>query len=203
MAGRSRPTYWPPADFEARPIPVASTKPSKWSRLHSEGFDPIYFSKNDENRYSAASAPHGALYVGADAETCLMEIYGDRIYGFKQKGEPVVLSDADWRTRHATRLAVPPLKLCDFTDRKTLQECGVDSASLMSSDLTVPQAWGSAVMAHPLQFDGIQFRSRFTNGLCLAIFERKRGIKISDKLGPITKMAEGDHLLDRFKIALI
>ena len=203
MAGKARPVYPPPADFGKREIPVASGKPFALYRLFPGGFDPIYYSRSDENRYSGSKSPCGALYGGADLETCLMETYGDRIYGFRQGNEQVMLPDADWRTRRAALLSIPPVKLCDFTQRKTLQACGVDAASLMSPDLAVPQAWGTAVMDHPSRFDGIRFTSRFTHGVCVALFDRVTGVKVSRDLGPIAKLPEGDRILDRFKVALV
>jgi hypothetical protein len=49
---------------------------------------------------------------------------------------------------------------------------GVDKASLLASDLSLPQAWGFAVQQHPAAFEAIKYPSRFVNLPCLALFDR-------------------------------
>jgi hypothetical protein len=203
MPSKRRPVYLPPKDFGSRAIPAKPQKATEWFRLYPKGSHPVYFSKNENHRYSPLAGPCGVLYVGADPETCIMEIYGDRIYGFRRRNQKVELPDSDWRSRHLALLAVPALTICDLTDRKTLQECRVDAAALVHPRLAVPQAWAIAIMQHPANFAGIRFQSRFTNGPCLALFDRASGVKVKRKLGALPARPEGAQIIDRFEVALV
>jgi len=81
----------------------------------------------------------------------------------------------------------------------------VDLASLTSYDLSIPQAWGLAIQRHPANFEGIKFKSRFTNRPCLALFERYN-IKssLSEKLvGSLSEIEPALAWLDKFKIQLV
>jgi hypothetical protein len=51
---------------------------------------------------------------------------------------------------------------------------GVDKASLLAADISIPQRWGLAVQQHPAAFEAIKFSSRFVNQPCLALFDRGR-----------------------------
>lgn len=45
-------------------------------------------------------------------------------------------------------------------------------ASLLATDLSIPQAWGLAVQQHPAAFDALKYSSRFIDQSCLALFDR-------------------------------
>ena len=49
---------------------------------------------------------------------------------------------------------------------------GVDKASLMATDITIPQEWGLALQQHLAAFDAIKYSSRFIDQPCLALFDR-------------------------------
>jgi hypothetical protein len=203
MPSKSRPVYRPPADFNSRDILLTEIESSEWFRLHPGNFDPIRFSKSDESRFSPSGGPCGALYLGADPETCILEKFGDIIYGYRQRGKQVVLADAVWRSRELTQLVLPGIKVCDLTNATTLQQCGVDASALMLPDLAVPQAWGVALMNHPNNFDGILYLSRFTQAHCLAIFDRAPRIEQPRRLGLLANHEGGAQVLKRFEIALV
>lgn len=203
MPSKPRPVHLPPKDFGSRTISVAAQKAGTWYRVFPGAFNPIYFSKNDANRFSPSAGPCGALYVAADPETCLMETYGDRIYGFKQRNEQVALPDSDWKSRHVALLTVPALPICDLTNPKTLQECGVDATALVYPELAVPQAWAVAIMQHPANFAGIRYLSRFTHAPCLAIFDRVPNVGVRRSLGSLPTIAAADRILEQFNIALV
>jgi hypothetical protein len=121
-----RPTHFPGPDFPRRKIPVKNDKAREWFRLHSVAFDAIYFSTSQANRFAiGAGVGGGTLYLGADPRTCLMEKYGDEIFGAQSAGHAPRLSANGWRERRLTRVSVPPLRICDLTNESTLAACGV------------------------------------------------------------------------------
>src|SRR5436190_141540 len=54
----------------------------------------------------------------------------------------------------------------------TLSALNVDLSALTNNNLKVPQAWGLAIQQHPAAFEAIQFKSRFNDWFCLAVFNR-------------------------------
>jgi len=195
-----RPLHLPPVDFASRDIPVVRSRPTRWSRLHLRTHPPISYSPLAENRFAA---PHlGTLYLGRDARTCLLEKYGDEIYGARNSGLTPTLPAADWRARRLTALAVPALKICDLTASATLAACGVDLGSLNCHELRYPQAWAKALMEHPAAFDAILYASRFTQVPCVAIYNR-RSLKVKIlNTHPLSSHPEGMKFLAEFQIAL-
>jgi hypothetical protein len=107
------------------------------------------------------------LYAGASLSACLWEYFGDDIFGNRH-----VISLAKWNSCSISRIRVPQLKVCAFSLEPTRNAMGVDKASLLASDLGIPQDWGLAVQRHPAAFDGIKYTSRFVDQPCLALFDR-------------------------------
>jgi hypothetical protein len=83
-----------------------------------------------------------------------------------------VIAASKWRERSVSRITVPELKVCAVSLEKTRDVMGVDKASLLAVDLTVPQEWGLAVQGHPTSFQAIKYTSRFVDQPCLALFDR-------------------------------
>jgi hypothetical protein len=198
---KKRPVHLPSADFASRDIPRTRKGLAKWWRLHPSAFDPIFFSPSSANRFAVPGM--GTLYLGRDARSCLLEKYGDEIYGAKNRGKKPELAASDWRDRILTAVGVPGIILCDLTSAATLAACGVDVGTLTNPHLRFPQAWARAIMEHPTGFDGILYSSRFTQGPCLALFDR-RPLKIKPLQSiPLSSHPDGLKLLSEFQIALV
>jgi len=58
-------------------------------------------------------------------------------------------------------MVIPQLKVCAVSLEPTRDAMGVDKASLLATDLSIPQAWGLAVQQHPAAFDALKYSSRF------------------------------------------
>ena len=174
---------------------------TRWLRLHSRTYPPIFYSSLAGNRFAMPNL--GTLYLGHDARTCFLEKYGDEIYGARNSGVPPTLPAADWRARRLTAIAVSALKICDLTASATLAACGVDLGSLNCHELRYPQAWAKAIMEHPAAFDAILYASRFTQMPCLAIYDR-RSLKIKIlNTHPLSSHPDGMKFLAEFQIALV
>jgi hypothetical protein len=196
-----RPLHLPPVDFASRDIPVMRSRPTRWLRLHSRTYPPIFYSPLAGNRFAVPNL--GTLYLGRDARTCFLEKYGDEIYGARNSGVTPTLPAADWRARRLTSIAVPALKICDLTASATLAACGVDLGSLNCHELRYPQAWARAIMEHPAAFDAILYASRFTQTPCVAIYNR-RSLKTKIlNAHPLSSHPDGMKFLAEFQIALV
>jgi hypothetical protein len=140
------------------------------------------------------------LYVGASIPACLWEYFGDDVLGGRR-----VISAAKWNGCSLSRIAVPQLKVCAVSQEPTRDAMGVDKASLLATDLSVPQAWGLAVQQHPAAFEAIKYSSRFIDQPCLALFDRGRmAAKLQESLlGPLNSLDGAVDWLDEHKAALV
>ena len=198
---KERPVHLPSADFALRKIPFKRKALARWWRLHPSSYHPIFFSAFSGNRFAVPGM--GTLYLGHDVRSCLLEKYGDEIYGARNRAHKPELAESDWRDRVLTAVAVPGIIVCDLTSSTTLVACGVDVGTLTNPHLGFPQAWAKAIMEHPTGFDGILYSSRFTQATCLALFDR-RPLKIKSLQSiPLRSHADGLKLLNEFQISLV
>jgi len=100
---------------------------------------------------------------------------------------------------------VPQLRVCAVSQELTRDAMEVDKASLLATDLSVPQAWGLAVQQHPAAFDGIKYSSRFINQPCLALFDRGgMAAQLQETLlGSLNNLDAAVDWLDERKAALV
>lgn len=107
------------------------------------------------------------MYVGATPSACLWECFGDDVLGSLR-----AIPAAKWNGYSISQIFIPQLKVCAVSQEPTRDAMGVDKASLLAIDLTVPQEWGLAVQKHPAAFEAIKYSSRFIDQPCLALFDR-------------------------------
>jgi len=162
-----RPQLRPRADFAQREIPVTRQPARSWFRVHKTGSPAVLFGNFPYHRFSNPDCPYPLLYVGATIQTCLWEVFGDDIFMGKR-----TIPIGKWRGCCVSRIAVPELKVCAVSLEPTRDAMGVDKASLLAANLSIPQAWGLAVQRHPAGFEAIKYVSRFVDQPCLALFDR-------------------------------
>ena len=126
----------PGADFDQRAIPVTRQPQRIWFRVHKVGSPAILFRKLPHHRFSHPNCPFPLLYVGATIQTCLWEYFGDDVFQGKR-----AIAAGKWRGCCLSQILVPELKVCAVSLERTRDAMSVDKASLMATDLTVPQAW--------------------------------------------------------------
>jgi hypothetical protein len=116
-----------------------------------------------------------------------------------------VISAAKWNGCSLSQIAVPQLKVCAVSQEPTRDAMGVDKASLLAADLSIPQAWGLAVQQHPAGFEAIKYSSRFVDQPCLALFDRGgMAAQLQETLlGPLNSVETGVDWLDERKAALV
>jgi hypothetical protein len=157
----------PAPDLKERQIPATRQPARAWFRLHRSTASAVSFGLHPFHRFSHATAPYPVLYLGPNISTCLWEVFGDDVFQDNR-----VIAASKWRERSVSRITVPELKVCAVSLEKTRDVMGVDKASLLAVDLTVPQEWGLAVQEHPTSFQAIKYTSRFVDQPCLALFDR-------------------------------
>jgi len=195
-----RPLYTPGTDFNQRTIPASRQPQRTWLRVHRSGSPAIQFGIRSHHRFSHPKCPFPLLYVGASIPSCLWEYFGDDVFGGQR-----VISAAKWNGCSLSRIVVPQLKVCAFSQEPTRDAMGVDKASLLATDLSIPQAWGLAVQQHPAAFEAIKYSSRFIDLPCLALFDRGgMAAQLQETLlGPLNSLDAAVDWLDERKAALV
>jgi hypothetical protein len=193
----SRPTHLPPGDVAGRRL-LAVPVSTSWIRVHSTRYSALHFGKNANNRFTPKNSPFGVLYVGENLQTALFELFGDEMIQDDHR-----IRTYRWMSYQVASLQLPQVSVCDFCDTHTRAALGVDLASLMAPDLQVPQAWSLAVMNHSANVDGIHYQSRFTQGRCLALFDRRNITIQTTPLGPLSNLPEANDFLDEFEVSLV
>lgn len=195
-----RPLYQPGHDFNQRAIPVTRQPQRNWFRVHRSGSPAIQFGKLPHHRFSHPNCPFPLLYVGASLSACLWEYFGDDVF----RGTRVI-SAAKWNGCSLSQIAIPQLKVCAVSHEPTRDAMRVDKASLLATDLGIPQAWSLAVQQHPAAFDAFKYSSRFSDKPCLALFDRGgMASRLQETLrGPLSTVADAMDWLDERKAALV
>ncbi len=165
------------ASFDQRPIPVREWRSrSKWNwfRLYRVAY-PNQFFASKGSRLTPSSGAFPCVYLAASLETTVAEVWGDRLAAHRDAGGEIYVitcqQASQWAYVKALELPTS-LRLCDLTDSDTRLAVGIESGSLYSTDLAVPQLWAERIARHPAHFDGICYRSRHTDELCLVLWTR-------------------------------
>ncbi len=195
-----RPLYTPGADFNQPTIPVTRQPRRTWFRVHRSSAAAVQFGIRSHHRFSHANCPFPLLDVAASIPACLWECFGDDVFGGRR-----VISTARWTGCSLSQITVPQLKVCAVSQEPTRDAMGVDKASLLATDLSIPQAWGLAVQQHPAAFDAIKYSSRFIDQPCLALFDRggMAGQLRETLLGPLNSLDAAVDWLDERQAALV
>jgi hypothetical protein len=122
--------------------------------------------------------------LAATKETAVAEVWGDRFYAHREKGNSLYVIPATDAANFAFLDidAVPSTNLCDLTDGEVLQRVGIDQATLFTTNLKIPQGWAECIVNHPAKFDGIRYASRLTNEVCVVLWLRPGGPDFASQL---------------------
>lgn len=196
-----RPIRLPAANFNGRPLPTVVLKNWIGLRVHSIPRRAVQFRLTPSHRFSHPDASKGLLYLAEDLETCLWESFGDAVLN-----PGSLIPRSQWMNKRVSQIQIKEnLKVVDLTTTKTRSALKVDLSALKHPELEVPQAWGLAIQNHPEQVDGFYYHSRFTNGRCLTLFDRKgMNSKLkSKKMGDLGDLQAASFFLDENDIALV
>jgi hypothetical protein len=190
----------PGTDFGGKLIPVTRQPARLWFRVHRAGVPALDFQVLPFHRFSHASCPDPLLYVGPNIQTCLWEVFGDDVF----LGNHTIAA-SKWSGRRVSQISVPELKVCALSLEQTREAAGVDKASLLAADLSIPQEWGLALQQHSAGFQAIKYTSRFVDQPCLALFDREglQGKLKTRLLGDLEELEAAVDWLHARKVALI
>ncbi len=187
----------PPADFARRDLPIEVLPVgTTFVRIHRRTLDALYFGTSRDNRFDDPDGSYGVCYAartlrGAFAETCLRDVGASFV--------PLSRLAA----RSATELHVTgELRLVELYGRG-LARLGA-TAAVTSGTYDVSQPWSRAVYTHPMQVDGIVYRSDHDNDeLCVALFDRCRDrVSEGDRRELLADRAALARLVDVYKVGL-
>jgi len=134
-------------------------------RVHPRDFDALWFGRVGKYRFDAPGGEYGVCYFGGSLGAAILEtvVGGRRV---------PTIPRAELDSRAASSIAPSvPLSLLQ------LEGAGLPSFGLSAHEVTGPDYAGCrdltlrAWLQHP-ELDGIQYRSRWDNTLCWAIFDR-------------------------------
>ncbi len=165
------------AAFDRRSIPVtplSDTVGETWHRLYRKEFANQFF-PSPGSRLTPESGDFPCIYLASSRLTTVAEVWGDRMAAHRDLGREVYvipLPQAErWAYLEVSNLP-GDLRLCDLTDSETRLATGLDAGALYASDLAIPRAWAERIAQHPARFDGIRYRGRHTDELCLVLWDR-------------------------------
>lgn len=172
------------ASFDQIQIPEpAQDSPLPSIRLGNTNY-PSHFFANPASRLTPSSLEFPCVYLGADKETAIAEVWGDRFWLAREKNRGQFNIDRALvaHTFFLTAIIFPALRLCDLTRSDVLLALGLDNGSLYSTDLKCPQSWAERIARHPSSFDGILYPSRMTHARCLVLWKRPGGRDLASEV---------------------
>lgn len=197
----------PPQDFSLREVPedIFNIAASTLYRVHRTEHQPLFFNRRSTSscifRFDAAHDEFGVLYAAPSFEACMAEtVIRD---SFEKGSLPLTIdyNELACRSIASIGLSTPRvLHVADFT--QPLFSIGGNGQILTVSDYRIPNLWSSAVHAHPTLFDGIVFRSRFSNMLSVALFDRVE-LVVRGSSVPLLQFHELEPFLERYSIGIV
>jgi hypothetical protein len=175
----SRALRQPPSQavFDGRLVPVSiggDWLGRTWYRLSRREY-PSQFFPSKGSRLTPISGEFPCVYLATEMETTVAEVWGDRLDAQRDAGGDTYVIPSGQAAKWAfLKLNTLPsdLRLCDLTSADTRLAMGLDGSSLYATDFDLTQTWAERVARHPHRFDGMRYRSRHTDELCLVLWVR-------------------------------
>jgi hypothetical protein len=178
-------------------LPVIESSGIWYRFVRSRSSSSLYF-VNHFGRFS--SDEHSILYVAEDPYIMFCEIFGRSESGLQIVTENEVRSKKMFEIK-----ASLPLLFADFTGNG-LSLIGEDILSIYGQDYDKSRQLAEAIWAHPMNVDGIKYRSRYDlNRFSYAIFDRAARYLSEKNLGNLVD----DHpqllrdILDEYNLSII
>ncbi len=176
-----------PTAFDELDMPVLSMKPQTWINLRFAEFsdNKHLFYANAGARLTPYSLKVPCLYLAKEEKTAFLELYGDRLYAAKHAGRLMILPESELNRRIFIRVQTDSLRVCDLTQKGGGTKLHFDAGTLWTSNLEYPQKFAEAIYHHPAQVDGIRYKSRHTDEICLVVWNR-RDVAHAEKISPVS-----------------
>jgi hypothetical protein len=151
----------PPGDLDRRePLIYAASTTEVWFRSHKTGYDPLFFGRNQAQRWDAPKGDYGILYLGADERCAFMESIGRRVLRTR------LVPASQLKTRQLSKIRFTrELRLVDFVASGGLTRLAAEGSLASGLGYRNSQRWSEALRSHPARLDGIYYRSRYNPAL--------------------------------------
>jgi len=172
-----------------------------WIRLSAKRYAGQFFSSKT-SRFTPDSWAFPCCYLGCDFLTSTAEMFGDQLAARRNSNRTVlqIASKEAKGLQYLSATKFPALKLCDLTDATTRLRLNFETGSMMTPDLTIPQAWAEVIAVHKNQYDGIVYRSRHTDRRCVALWNRLGGRNLGSEL-PFNFAGEFYRAFEAYELA--
>jgi hypothetical protein len=204
LPAASSPCPVPPADLHRRKIPELTfdITSAPLLRIHPTIYSALHFNRpvitGKSYRFDAPNNEYGALYASPEFDVCVAEtLIRDQLLTW-----PFVIDESQITGRSISTLGLasgPELFLVDLTAALF----PIDGTTAITSIPTyeIPNQWGKAFYEHPKEYDGLYFRSRFSNMPSIVLFDRVHvTVEETVALAADPRMEE---FLNRYEIAVI
>lgn len=187
----------PPSDFFSRTLPLVESM-GAWYRLNPIQYSSaLHFDRSGKGRFDEPESGYGILYLGEDEYAAFIECFG-RVHGAKG------VAEAALKQRNLFAIAANrPLRLVDLTG-SNLVKLGAD-ARLSSGSYGISRTWAKAIWQHPMQVDGLRYRSRHDDErFCCGLFERASTQLREENLGNLIESHPSllSEILERYDYGL-
>ena len=199
----------PPPGFHEVELPVHEMNLSVTTllRIHWRLREPVYYNRRTASatvfRFDAPNDEFGVLYASPSFDACMAEtLMRGRYRGVRATAPHVIDEQAIIERCVATLGCEDPraLRLADLT--QPLWQFGFNAQVLSTPDYSAPNEWSSAIHCNIANLDGIYFKSRFANGVSVAIFSDRVRLVQRGASVPLLDHPDLPDFLDRFGIGI-
>lgn len=196
----------PPSDFTTRPIPIKTLNLAATTlyRIHKTANGAMYWNRPFDHksrfRFDAPNQEFGMLYAALTFSACMFEtVVRDK---FQNKTLPLLIDESELSVRSVAQIGLDDprsLRLADFTASLTV--VGGSIAIMAIDDYEIPNEWALAVFQHIEKVDGIYFQSRYSNDVCVALFDHVPAVQRGNSTA-LLSFPELDAFLSQYNIAI-
>jgi len=186
------PLRLPPADIHQRVLDIVSVRPEALIRVSRYNTGEPFFGRTGACRFDDVARQFGTCYLGFDLTVAFAEsVLHNKEPGAGGFSVPGTEIDACY----ALSFTGNDLRLAKLYGAALLRLGGNGELS-GTGDYALPQAWASALVAHPAQIDGFIYMSRRVNDArAVVLFERNDSVPLRIQLDQDVALFDHVHYL--------
>lgn len=190
----------PPADLHAQDLDIEAVPAAALCRVSRHATGEPYFGRSGACRFddaqADAAARFGTCYLGLNLTVAFAESV---LHDVEPEGGKFALPPAEIDSRFALSFHGKDLRLANLTGTALLR-IGANGELSGTPDYTLPQAWASAMVAHPARIDGFLYMSRRVNdSVAVVLFQRHGAAPAALRLDQAVPLAHHRGYLSTLK----
>jgi hypothetical protein len=163
------PLRLPPVDIDQRVLDIVPVSPKALIRVSRYNTGEPFFGRTGACRFDDAARQFGTCYLGFDLTVAFAESV---LHNKEPDSSGFAVPGSEIDACFALSFSGKDLKLAKLYGAALLRLGGNGEIS-GTGDYTVPQAWASALVAHPANIDGfIDMSRRVNDAFAVVLFER-------------------------------